>query len=76
MLRQQPVTRMPSLHFLRVRVADLQQKEGGCSTGIDPTKVYYIINPGDDLRNTQNRFQEWFSRSVRNKQYFISILGK
>lgn len=48
-LRGRPISRVPSLDFLVDRTPG----------DIDPSKVFYILNPGGDLLRTQEHFQSW-----------------
>ncbi|KAK9459850.1 peptidase family C50-domain-containing protein [Lipomyces oligophaga] len=56
-LRNQSVSRVPSLEFLReILTAPLTQKAN--MSGLDKDNVSYILNPSGDLINTRNRFDK------------------
>ncbi|KAF9233396.1 peptidase family C50-domain-containing protein [Melanogaster broomeanus] len=74
-LRDQSVSRIPSLEFLldRLHLAEWQRKVTGHSDDreekdteapidrihVDPRKAYYILNPSGDLKGTESRFASW-----------------
>ena len=69
-LRSQPVTRMPSFHFLAASLAAANQTQDNNNTsrektvwerGVDPKKTYYFLNPMANPADTQQELQEWFS---------------
>jgi len=39
------------------------QMDSSCvlSRGVNPEKVYYVLNPDRNLPDTENRFKEWFT---------------
>ncbi len=51
-LRTNSQSRIPSLHLL----PSLLQK----NVLVDPKSVYYVINPGGDLKNSQDAFEQDF----------------
>lgn len=60
-LRGRSVSRLPSLSFLRDRL-DLATARGATTfldISIDPSRTSYILNPGGDLRSTQQTFEPW-----------------
>ncbi|KAJ8259312.1 hypothetical protein COCON_G00183240 [Conger conger] len=61
-LRSRAVTRMPSLHFLlghcELRESD---PESVLTGGVDPQRVYYVLNPDANLQDTEGRFKDWFT---------------
>ncbi|XP_030634480.1 separin [Chanos chanos] len=61
-LKHRSVTRMPSLQAV-LGHTHLQQVDGGgvLSRGVDPQQVYYVLNPDNNLPDTQQRFQDWFT---------------
>ncbi|RUS29007.1 peptidase family C50-domain-containing protein [Jimgerdemannia flammicorona] len=70
-LRQQPVSRLPSLSFLRDRIlfanaAHLAQGARESSHWrdyrIDQRKTSYVLNPSQDLKNTQVEFEVYLGR--------------
>ncbi|XP_019850112.1 PREDICTED: uncharacterized protein LOC105312138 isoform X2 [Amphimedon queenslandica] len=61
LLRNQLVTRIPSLQFLCAGLT-LQTERG--QSGINPSSTYYVINPSGDLKRTQEVFADWFEREV------------
>lgn len=72
-LRECSVSRIPNIKFLldRVDLARIQRGESltdplDVSTGhvpdrvdIDPSKGFFLLNPGGDLRGTEDRFAPW-----------------
>lgn len=57
LLRDQLVTRIPSLPFLS---AHLFLQQAGGHTHVNPAQTYYVVNPSGDLKNTQKAFGSWF----------------
>ena len=57
LLRDQSVSRIPSLPFL-VAHSIVQSCRDGAH--IDPKLTYYIVNPSGDLKNTEKTFAKWF----------------
>ncbi|EDO43603.1 predicted protein [Nematostella vectensis] len=55
-LRDHEVTRMPSLQFVLSHAQQMMHQP--CS--VDPEKTYFVLNPDDNLPNTQKLFQKWF----------------
>ncbi|KAG5836479.1 hypothetical protein ANANG_G00255240 [Anguilla anguilla] len=61
-LRSRTVTRMPSLHFLLGHCALKElDPESVLNGGVDPQQVYYVLNPDANLKDTEERFKEWFT---------------
>ncbi|KAG7477347.1 hypothetical protein MATL_G00068680 [Megalops atlanticus] len=61
-LRSHSVTRMPSLHFLLGHAALKQLDPGSVlNRGVDPQQVFYVLNPDANLKDTEERFKEWFT---------------
>ncbi|CAG8726210.1 31231_t:CDS:10, partial [Gigaspora margarita] len=64
-LRSQAVSRLPSLSFLRDRITLINHnnnKQCESKTAnyiIDQRKAFYVLNPSQDLKYTQNEFEEW-----------------
>ncbi|CAG8500014.1 24159_t:CDS:10, partial [Racocetra persica] len=64
-LRSQAVSRLPSLSFLRDRIMFMnhinnQQCESNISNYvIDRRKAFYVLNPSQDLKYTQNEFEDF-----------------
>ncbi|XP_067229495.1 separin isoform X1 [Chanodichthys erythropterus] len=56
------VTRMPSLHAV-LGHSHLKEMDSSCvlSSGVNPKKVYYVLNPDGNLPDTENRFKDWFT---------------
>ncbi|ORZ11265.1 peptidase family C50-domain-containing protein [Lobosporangium transversale] len=67
-LREEAVSRVPSIWFLRDRI--LQQKY--CIFKVDPQKTFYILNPGGDLKNTEDEFKEY----VESQQGWGGVTGR
>ncbi|KAG1942617.1 separin [Pimephales promelas] len=61
-LKSRSVTRMPSLHAV-LGHSHLKEMDSSCvlSRGVNPEKVYYVLNPDRNLPDTENRFKEWFT---------------
>ncbi|KXJ28212.1 uncharacterized protein LOC110254628 [Exaiptasia diaphana] len=57
-LRQYPITRMPSMHFV---LAQTQKGE----QSVDPVNAYFVLNPENNLPNTQKIFQNWFESELK-----------
>lgn len=57
LLRGQPVTRIPSLNILKDL---LEQSNQPPSFDISNENFYYMLNPGQDLPKTQERFEDVF----------------
>ncbi len=59
-LRDGAVCRMPSLYFI---LAQLLRSPGApVADGLDPTDAFFVLNPSNDLANTQKTFQKWFEK--------------
>uniref|UniRef100_A0AAY4C5R0 separase n=1 Tax=Denticeps clupeoides TaxID=299321 RepID=A0AAY4C5R0_9TELE len=60
-LKSCSVTRMPSLHSV-LGHTHLQQVDRGCvlARGIDSKQVFYLLNPDNNLPDTEERFRDWF----------------
>ena len=71
-LRGEAVSRLPSIAFLRERikkgksvVEDSMKSKDDMHKNkfiIDPKKTFYILNPSQDLVNTQKEFESWLLR--------------
>ncbi|XP_065666100.1 uncharacterized protein LOC101239166 isoform X3 [Hydra vulgaris] len=68
MLRNQPVVRMPSLLFTAIHCMNNSVFLKG---GLPCNNIYYIVNPSNDLKNTEIKFSEWFKSEGWN-----GIVGK
>ncbi|KAG9329512.1 hypothetical protein JZ751_004415 [Albula glossodonta] len=73
-LRPHTVTRMPSLHFLLGHCALREvsvllghraltelDPESVLNQGVNPQEVFYVLNPDANLKDTEERFREWFT---------------
>ncbi|GAA5982183.1 hypothetical protein JCM10908_004771 [Rhodotorula pacifica] len=60
-LRGRSVSRLPSVSFLRDRLdlASAQGVEDFLDITVNPSRTAYILNPGGDLKNTQQTFEPW-----------------
>lgn len=69
-LRGRSVSRIPSMSFLidRLELARISAKHPRPQEGapykvhgmpVDPSKVFYVLNPGGDLKNTEETFTPW-----------------
>lgn len=69
-LREQSVSRIPSMEFLvdRVEFARIQKGEVAgreCVVDramVDPRSTYYVLNPSGDLKGTEGRFKGWLGK--------------
>lgn len=65
MLIEHRVTRMPSVHFLFAHWKSLVDDPASVvNVGVNRRSVFYVVNPDNDLMNTQKTFESWFSRFV------------
>lgn len=63
-LRDQPVTRMPSLRMLTLLYQHhSQQMDSVLVQGVNPTKGFYILDPDNNLKRTQDRMKDVLSQS-------------
>lgn len=53
--RSQPITRMPSIHFLQTHIKIN-------SLSLNKEKAFYIVDPGCDLTHTRMKFQNFFEK--------------
>ena len=67
-LRSQAVSRLPSLSFLRDRImlTDHLNRQGN-KTGwsdyvVDQHKAFYVLNPSQNLKHTQNEFEDFVKK--------------
>jgi len=68
-LQNQSVSQLPSISFLRDRILLMKHQSHDNSRSsdkyfIDPQKAFYILNPSQDLKDTQNRFEDFVKRLV------------
>ncbi|KPP73338.1 separin-like, partial [Scleropages formosus] len=62
-LRSHSVTRMPSLHFLIGHCLSKKlDPTSVLNVGVDLKKVFYVLNPDANLKDTEERFKEWFAK--------------
>ncbi|GBC35024.1 uncharacterized protein OCT59_023160 [Rhizophagus irregularis] len=82
-LRFQAVSRLPSLSFLRDRImlTNHVNKKGENKRGektewsdyvIDVNKIFYVLNPSQNLKHTQNKFEDF----VKNIKGSDGIIGR
>ncbi|CAG8512638.1 2627_t:CDS:10, partial [Scutellospora calospora] len=77
-LRSQAVSRLPSLSFLRDRIMltnhiNNKQSESNISNYvIDQRKTFYVLNPSQDLKYTQNQFEEF----VKSFDEWDGVIGR
>jgi separase len=64
-LRQQTITRMPSIHFL---LAHLKT----CAATINKQNAFYIVDPGCDFVHTREKIQSFF-QSQKSWQGIIGV---
>ncbi len=63
-LRRRSVSRVPTLHILADQLSKAQ-KTGQAPNGallLDQRRTRYLLNPGGDLKRSEDRFQPWLSR--------------
>ena len=56
-LRNQPVSRLPSVQFVNMHLAEYRKNEQ-----LKRNKVFYIVNPDKDLTGTTKNFDEFLDR--------------
>ena len=66
-LQNQSVSRLPSITFLRDRILLVKYRNNDDSSNIDkyfiePQKAFFILDPDQDLKNTQNKFEDFVKR--------------
>ncbi|XP_048477121.1 separin-like [Rhincodon typus] len=62
-LRALCVSRLPSFHFLLGYVVTKKhQVRSVLAEGVNPSSVYYVLNPQGNLPNTERTFKDWFRR--------------
>ncbi|MED6245045.1 hypothetical protein ATANTOWER_030245, partial [Ataeniobius toweri] len=60
-LKSRSVSRMPSLHsLLGLSFQKEVDSQSILKHGVDPRKVFYVLDPDGNLPNAQDRFKEWF----------------
>ncbi|XP_063149037.1 separin [Candoia aspera] len=60
-LRNQSVTRLPSLHFLlSYSLMKKYQEETILNHGVNNSSTFYVLNPHKNLPGTEKMFKEWF----------------
>lgn len=63
-LRDQPVTRMPSLRMLTLLYQHhSQQMDSVLVQGVNPSNGFYILDPDNNLKRTQDRMKDFLSQS-------------
>jgi len=68
------VTRMPSVHFLFAHWKSLSDDPTSVvNVGVNRRSVFYIVNPDNDLLNTQKTFESWFTRFAPTNFSFIFL---
>ncbi|GEM07555.1 cysteine-type endopeptidase, separase [Rhodotorula toruloides] len=76
-LRGRSVSRLPSLSFLRDRL-DLAAERSPTSPHdliVDHARTSYLINPGGDLKNTQQTFEPWL-RGQADKHGWTGVVAR
>ena len=68
-LRYQAVSRLPSLSFLRDRIMltnhvniKKDNKARWSNYVIDQHKIFYVLNPSQNLKHTQNKFEDFVKK--------------
>ncbi|XP_029140218.1 separin [Protobothrops mucrosquamatus] len=60
-LRNQSITRLPSLHFLlSYSLMKKYQEETILNHGVSSSSTFYVLNPHKNLPGTEKMFKEWF----------------
>ncbi|XP_039188651.1 separin [Crotalus tigris] len=60
-LRNQSITRLPSLHFLlSYSLMKKYQEETILNHGVSNSSTFYVLNPHKNLPGTEKMFKEWF----------------
>ncbi|XP_070758909.1 separin [Enoplosus armatus] len=71
-LTSRSVSRMPSLHSLiGLSIQKETESQSILKQGVDTRQVFYVLDPDDNLGNSQDRFKEWFS----SKQDWEGVCG-
>ncbi|XP_076092689.1 uncharacterized protein LOC143064061 [Mytilus galloprovincialis] len=60
-LRSHSLSRLPSLYHMINYLSQTVEKTG--VSIVDKQKVYYVLNPDNNLPATQETFQEWFTKT-------------
>ncbi|KAK9721486.1 separin protein [Basidiobolus ranarum] len=73
-LRSVPVSRLPSLSFLRDRILHTKcaSKNNSHKLYVDPKHTSYILNPSGDLKSTQKEFEDF----LKSKQTWNGIIER
>lgn len=65
-LRGRSISRIPSMDFLLDRLDYIKWQKTSAAAedrtngiAVDPHKVFYVLNPSGDLKNTEGRFVDW-----------------
>ncbi|KAF7793317.1 hypothetical protein EIP86_004429 [Pleurotus ostreatoroseus] len=93
-LRGHSVSRIPSMDFLVDRLQYVKMHQSSASDNsptdrihVDPRKVFYVLNPSGDLKNTEGRFIDWLKGMKKvgwsgvtgrapSEQQFADALGR
>lgn len=77
-MRGQSVSRIPSMSFLRDRL-DLASARSGAGGNhrivVDSGKAAFVLNPGQDLVNTQKLFEPWLDRQQAERGW-TGVVGR
>ncbi|CAG8762128.1 16814_t:CDS:2, partial [Acaulospora morrowiae] len=78
-LRDQPVSRLPSISFLRDRIMLARhlhrQKDKNADWSdyvVEQNKCFFVLNPSQDLKNTQNEFEAF----VKSFKGWDGVIGR
>ncbi|KAG9302696.1 hypothetical protein G9A89_005170 [Geosiphon pyriformis] len=76
-LRTRPISRLPSLTFLRDRILLAQEKNVQkpgvwAEHTIDRRKVFYVLNPSQDLKNTEKEFKNF----LQSYETWDGVIGR
>ena len=66
-LEGQFFTRHLSFHCMMGQFCSIKDNcNSVVKSGVDKRNTYYVLNPDNNLENTQARFQDWFGKWVRS----------
>ncbi|BGP62219.1 separin protein [Rhodotorula toruloides] len=76
-LRGRSISRLPSLSFLRDRLDLAADRAPGTPHDfvVDHARTSYLINPGGDLKNTQQTFEPWL-REQADKHGWTGVVAR
>ncbi|KAK3602692.1 hypothetical protein CHS0354_017898 [Potamilus streckersoni] len=64
-LQNKSVSRLPSMYHLHTQLSFLQTQESSVLIkGVNSRSTYYVLNPDNNLPNTQITFEGWFEKEL------------